>query len=358
MQKINSAKIFVKIAAAQRLWLGLFLLLALSLLNETAFAADFSQLEKGIIEQVNQTRAERGLEQLAENKALNEAAKLKAQDMLGNDYFAHTSPAGKDPWTWLARADYNYRFAGENLAMDFVTAKGVHDAWMKSPTHKENIVSADYQEIGVAVMEGIIDGKKHRVAVQFFGQPTEFAFEDKLWREKIEEDSVIEIRNVSAELWQERGGSEVLLYAQVSGKPDAVEAQVGEKVLPMQELQQGKVLLLVGADQVDWRKAGKIEFAAKQAGQKVASSQIDKQGESQLATNLKQAQANLFMASVRGAKSGPAGGASGLMQSVLLLGLLSFYFLLTYNIKVLEKEKAHTRQIWQSFLESNSSKLK
>jgi hypothetical protein len=42
---------------------------------------------------------------------------------------------------------------------------------MKSPTHRANILSNQYSEIGIAVMEGKIDGKSTRVTVVMFGQP-------------------------------------------------------------------------------------------------------------------------------------------------------------------------------------------
>ena len=63
-------------------------------------------------------------------------------------------------------------YAGENLAKGFRTAEGVHEAWMASPTHKENIMSPNYKDIGVAVVEGTLLGKETTLVVQMFGNQT------------------------------------------------------------------------------------------------------------------------------------------------------------------------------------------
>ena len=55
---------------------------------------------------------------LAKSDMLQEAAEKKAQDMIENNYFAHTSPQGKTPWHWVEESGYDYRYAGENLAIN------------------------------------------------------------------------------------------------------------------------------------------------------------------------------------------------------------------------------------------------
>ena len=133
------------------------------------YAVASSITAKNIIKLVNEARNKEGLKPLQENSKLSAAAAAKAADMLKNDYFAHNSPSGKTPWYWLEKSGYNYKYAGENLAMNFSSAEEEQKAWMKSPTHKKNILNANYQEIGVAVAEGKIDGKSTTVAVQMFG---------------------------------------------------------------------------------------------------------------------------------------------------------------------------------------------
>lgn len=135
----------------------------------TVFAGDVTPPR--IIELTNRARVTNGLATLSENPKLSQAARSKARDMLKNDYFAHTSPSGRDPWYWMKKEGYEYKAAGENLAINFTDAKEQQSAWMKSQTHRANILNANYQEIGVAVVEGKIDGQNSIVTVQMFGTP-------------------------------------------------------------------------------------------------------------------------------------------------------------------------------------------
>lgn len=124
---------------------------------------------KRVIQLVNEDRRKNGLALLSENELLDKAAQKKAEDMVAHNYFAHTSPSGVTPWFWFDQAGYNYIHAGENLAINFESAESEQEAWMKSPTHRKNILGAGYQEIGVAVKRGSIDGQKGILVVQFFG---------------------------------------------------------------------------------------------------------------------------------------------------------------------------------------------
>lgn len=117
----------------------------------------------------NAKRAEAGFDALSLNGTLSQAAAAKAADMLANNYWAHNSPAGKTPWDFVIASGYRYTLAGENLAKNFQTSSGVIDAWMASPTHKENIVKSGYKEVGFAVVNGILNGEETTLVVQMFG---------------------------------------------------------------------------------------------------------------------------------------------------------------------------------------------
>jgi hypothetical protein len=125
-----------------------------------------------IVEYTNQERAKLGLPLLKINQSLSQGAQLKAGDMFAFDYWAHESPSGREPWEFFREVDYDYRVAGENLARDFMNADDVVQAWMESPTHRDNIVNAKYKEIGVAVVNGTLEGIKTTLVVQFFGTPS------------------------------------------------------------------------------------------------------------------------------------------------------------------------------------------
>ena len=123
-----------------------------------------------LIELANKERMVLGLRPLVVNQQLIQAAQNKAEDMLNQDYFAHTSPVGVTPWYWLEKAGYKYTAAGENLARNFTDSNYVHQAWMESSSHKANILNKNYQEIGIAIVEGELNGEKTVLAVEFFGK--------------------------------------------------------------------------------------------------------------------------------------------------------------------------------------------
>lgn len=122
-----------------------------------------------IVELTNQRREENSLGPLVFNRQLSAAAAAKAADMFANDYWAHNSPAGRTPWFFIKEAGYDYVFAGENLARDFTDAGSVVSAWMKSSTHRANLLDGNFREIGVAVVEGSLGGREGTLVVQMFG---------------------------------------------------------------------------------------------------------------------------------------------------------------------------------------------
>lgn len=125
--------------------------------------------EAQLTELTSAERVERGLSPLREDAQLVAAARLKARDMINNQYFAHTSPRGVEPWDWFRQVGYNYQHAGENLAIDFYDTRKVNQAWLDSPTHRANILSDRYTDIGIAVEVGEYQGREVAFVVQMFG---------------------------------------------------------------------------------------------------------------------------------------------------------------------------------------------
>lgn len=124
---------------------------------------------ENVVKYVNEARVKEGLRKLTVSEKLTEVATAKVNDMVANKYFAHTSPKGFNPWHWFELSGYDYKYAGENLAINFITAEAQQEAWMKSPTHKKNILNVNYSEIGVAVAVGEVNGTTGIIAVQEFG---------------------------------------------------------------------------------------------------------------------------------------------------------------------------------------------
>lgn len=135
-------------------------------LGYTAFSLPFAE----IIKLTNLEREKLGLAPLRFDENLAQAATAKGKDMLTNDYWAHVSPSGITPWYFFANVDYKYLYAGENLARDFDSPEAVVRAWMASPTHRDNLLSARYEDIGLAVIEGELSGAPTTLVVQLFGK--------------------------------------------------------------------------------------------------------------------------------------------------------------------------------------------
>jgi len=126
-----------------------------------------------VVSATNRERIAYGLPPLVYSDTLADAARRKALNMLEENYWAHNSPSGKNPWIWFQQVGYNYLYAGENLAKDFGSTDRMIAAWMSSPTHKANIVNSKYKEIGVAVVPGTLVGSETVLVVQLFGTPAE-----------------------------------------------------------------------------------------------------------------------------------------------------------------------------------------
>jgi hypothetical protein len=121
---------------------------------------------------LNYTNAERlkyNLNPLTLNQKLTSAAAKKATHMFANNYWAHFAPDGTSPWFFFQTVEYNYVYAGENLAKDFASSQAIVQAWMNSEKHRENILKPEYKEIGFAIAEGPLEGEDTILVVQFFG---------------------------------------------------------------------------------------------------------------------------------------------------------------------------------------------
>ena len=124
-----------------------------------------------LVTDTNAEREKASLPALKLNDQLASAAFAKAKDMFVNNYWAHVSPSGVTPWKWIGDAGYNYNVAGENLAKNYPTAQATVNAWMGSTTHRENILNQKYQDVGFAVVDGLLDGRNTTLVVAYYGAP-------------------------------------------------------------------------------------------------------------------------------------------------------------------------------------------
>jgi uncharacterized protein YkwD len=113
-------------------------------------ASDVPTLEESVIMAMNRQRVTNGLQPLHLDLALALAATDRMNDLFAKHYFAHVSPDGIDPFSWIDRRGYPYREAGENLAVGYRTAEEIVDGWMHSPAHRANVLGKDYADVGIA----------------------------------------------------------------------------------------------------------------------------------------------------------------------------------------------------------------
>ena len=123
-----------------------------------------------IIKLGNDTRASHGLTALAESQLLNKIAEERLHDMFQKQYIGHVSPAGEQASDHAQRVGYHYKIIAENIASgNFLNNQKVIDGWMQSPGHRQNILSTETKEIGVAIERGQYQGANMWIAVQIFG---------------------------------------------------------------------------------------------------------------------------------------------------------------------------------------------
>ncbi len=114
-------------------------------------------LEQQMIGLVNQERTSRGIPALSYNPRLQGIAREHSQDMFERGYFSHYSPEGKTVADRAEAAGIDYQVIGENLAYAPTLALA-HQGLMNSPGHRANILSTDYHQIGIGIMDGGVYG--------------------------------------------------------------------------------------------------------------------------------------------------------------------------------------------------------
>lgn len=120
--------------------------------------------EQEVFNLINQQRANNGLADLKIDNEVQRVARIKAQDMVTNNYFSHTSPTYGSPFDMLKSFKISYKTAGENIAGNSSNSAAVN-AWMNSPGHKANILNSSFNYTGIGVVTGSKYGK---IYVQMF----------------------------------------------------------------------------------------------------------------------------------------------------------------------------------------------
>lgn len=131
-------------------------------LNEEKSGASKEEIE--LLKLINIERTKNGLSELKFDAELQKVAKIKAKDLVDNNYFSHNSPTYGSPFEMMKSFGITYKTAGENIAGN-PTLEGAVTAWMNSEGHKANILSNAYNYTGI----GIVDSQKYgKIMVQMF----------------------------------------------------------------------------------------------------------------------------------------------------------------------------------------------
>lgn len=130
---------------------------------QSVFAQTKTEAEQ-VLELVNSARAKEGLSPVVLNQNLNIAAEKHSQDMLSNRNLTHTGSDGSQFSERAQREGYQGSPRGENVAVGYRNAEGVHNGWMTSSGHRRNILNPSVNEMGL--------GRAGNYWTQIFGRGT------------------------------------------------------------------------------------------------------------------------------------------------------------------------------------------
>ena len=132
--------------------------------NTTTSTSGLTTDELEVFNLINEQRTKNGLSALKIDSEVQNVARIKAQDMVNNNYFSHTSPTYGSPFDMLNSFKVSYKTAGENIAGNSSNSAAV-TAWMNSSGHKANILNSSFNYTGI----GVVNGSKYgKIYVQMF----------------------------------------------------------------------------------------------------------------------------------------------------------------------------------------------
>jgi uncharacterized protein YkwD len=114
-------------------------------------------LEKEMLQLVNNERARSGAGPLVADTALRAVARAHSEDMFERGYFSHYTPEGENPFARMKDAHIHFLTAGENLALA-QTLSIAHTGLMHSPGHRANILNPAFHRVGIGIIVGGMHG--------------------------------------------------------------------------------------------------------------------------------------------------------------------------------------------------------
>lgn len=132
--------------------------------NENAQTSAMNNDEKEVFNLINKQRTNNGLQTLKVDSETQRVARIKAEDMVKNNYFSHNSPIYGSPFDMLKSFKVSYKTAGENIAANSSNS-GAVNSWMNSSGHKANILNKNFNYTGIGVVSSAKYGK---IFIQIF----------------------------------------------------------------------------------------------------------------------------------------------------------------------------------------------
>lgn len=142
--------------------------------RETAPLRDLEAVRTEMLARVNAARRLAGLPPLRRSPDLDRAAQAHARDLLARGYYKHVSPEGSTPLSRASAAGYRADLIAENLHERTGPIEVVLDDWLRSQSHRRNLLDPGASDLGVGLAIGPgygLDPSGYRVVwVQSFGR--------------------------------------------------------------------------------------------------------------------------------------------------------------------------------------------
>jgi uncharacterized protein YkwD len=178
--RTRAVKSIVTLACAAALAVAAAPIASSSAAAPTRTHASLVAFQTGLLDQLNDVRADYGLQPLHANAALAAAAAQHSAEMGLDGYFDHDSANGTAFWAriahWYARGGFAQWAVGENLLWSSpdVAASAVVSIWMHSPPHRANILDAHWREVGIGAVHlddasGAYGGRAVTIVTADFG---------------------------------------------------------------------------------------------------------------------------------------------------------------------------------------------
>lgn len=123
----------------------------------TSSGTQGTENEEYVLKLINEYREKNGVPKLTMGSKLLKIARLKADDMVNQNYFSHSSPKYGSPFEMMKNYGLSYKVAGENIAGN-PSLEGAVNSWINSSTHRENLLSSSYNYAGIGIAKSSVYG--------------------------------------------------------------------------------------------------------------------------------------------------------------------------------------------------------